>query len=230
VGVQGYDPIQGALAPPLRLTAHISAVLFLWAVSLLVWPYFMALTVAADGTSIHHCRTGNVPDVVWVTAAAAVAVYSAHFYVLFHVLSGVSLPCGPRPHKITRTPAWKNRLVSLPVDIAGKFRCAYAADSHEVSRTVFQGTGATLTGEPAGRDVWTGTPKTKSQQQQQGSQNTRVDERLVQEMASGGRAAGFNPAVNPNRYVRYIVVALYRHCIILYGTEYPAVQRVRTVA
>ena len=30
VGVQGYDAIQGAMAPPLRLQCHVSVVLFLW--------------------------------------------------------------------------------------------------------------------------------------------------------------------------------------------------------
>lgn len=203
MGVTGYDPIQGALSPPLRLLAHISAMFFLWSILLLVVPLFI---LADDGTtSSNSCRYWNVPDLVWYTAAVTVAVYSAHFAFLFHVLSGVSLPCGPRPHKITRQPAWNNRLIPLPALVqADKFRCAYADDSHEVTQAVFQGTGASLTGEPAGRDIWTGRDKSKSSNSASLNKRIKVDERLVQEMASGGRASGFNPAINPNRYVRYL--------------------------
>jgi hypothetical protein len=192
--VKGYDPIQGALSPPLRLLAHISAMFFLWAMILLVWPAFMLL---GSTSTVHStCRYWNVPDVVWYTAGAAVAVYSAYFTVLFHVVSGVSLPCGPRPHKITRQPEWNNRLIPLPALVqAGKYKCVYAQDSHNVTEQVFQGTGASLTGEAAGRDIWTGHSSKSSQQ----GKKSKVDERLVQEMASGGRSpGGFNPALNPN--------------------------------
>lgn len=188
VGVAGYDPIQGALSPPLRLRAHLSAILFLWTIFLLNWPLVFATATTCS-------PFWNLPYAFWYTAAAAVAIYSISFYILFHVLPGVSLPSGPRRHKIKRQPAWKNSWIPLPA-VATKWRCAYAQDSHKVSQAVFEGTSASLTGEPAGRDIWTG--------QTTGSEETskkRVDERLVQEMASGGRPAGFNPAVNPNRYV-----------------------------
>jgi hypothetical protein len=214
VGVAGYDPIQGALSPPLRLRAHISAMLFLWTILLLGWPLLVVVALVADDTST-SCRYWNLPDAFWYTAAAVVTVYSAHFYVVFNLLSGVSLPSGPRPYKMTRQPAWKNAWVPAPA-VADKWRCAYAKDSHQVTMSVFQGTGASLTGEPAGRDIWTGQGTQHSQESQQVSQNKRVDERLVQELASGGREAGFNPAVNPNRYVRYIYIS---HCIVLSCTE-----------
>jgi hypothetical protein len=201
--VTGYDPIQGALSPPLRLRVHISAIFFLWTLLLLLWSSSLLSNDSDSDTIVEtmsSCRYWNLPDAFWVTAVAATALYSCHFYVLFHVLQGVSLPCGPRPHKITRKPAWNDRHIPLPA-VADKWRCVYAQDSHDITETVFAGTpGAKLTGEAAGRDLWTGT--TKSQQQvppQTGEkQQHRVDETLVQEMASGGRDAGFNPAVNPN--------------------------------
>jgi hypothetical protein len=167
---------------------------FLWSIFLLVLlPLFI---VVNDSSST--CRYWNVPDAVWHTAAVTVAVYSSYFFVLFHVVSGVSLPCGPRPHKITRQPQWNNRLIPLPALVQGdKFKCVYAQESHNVTEEVFQGTGASLTGEAAGRDIWTGISKSKSSQSQ--GKKTKVDERLVQEMASGGREpGGFNPALNPN--------------------------------
>jgi hypothetical protein len=71
--------------------------------------------------------------------------------------------------------------------------------SHDWTERRFAGTSAALTGEPVGRDVWaSATP------QQPANSKVRVDERLVKELASGGRDDGsvFNPSQNPNRWVQ----------------------------
>lgn len=206
VGVVGYDPIQGALSPPLRLRAHLAGILFVW--STVLWLLSnTANSITTTNTSITTntlqalsltCSVLNLPDICWYSAAAALTLYAATFFVLFHVVPGVSLPSGPRPHKIQRIPIWPDQTVHLPPVLVKTWRCANAQESHQLTHRGLQGTSAALTGEPAGRDCWTNVPVTTTTTTTTTTLNGTVDERLVQEMAGGGRPAGFNPAVNPN--------------------------------
>ena len=166
VGVWGYDPVQGALSPPLRLALHASVVLLLWA----------AVVSSAEATAS------------WSTGGAVLCVYSLLQWIVHHVLPGVSIPGGPRAHKIDRHPQWPDRTYTLPKE-HHQWTYACAEDSHAHSQTRFQGTGAALTGEPFGRDIWTHSSSSKASR----------DDKLVDEYARGGRSSGgFNPSVNPN--------------------------------
>lgn len=120
-----------------------------------------------------------------------------------------------------------------------KWRCAVAEDSHDVTLKRFGVSEAAakdddsnndssnnddaavklgMTGEPAGRQMWTWSPKKVGSgggtggggagdvlrqiltpTRKSGGAPAAVDEKLVEEMACGGRPAGFNPSVNPNR-------------------------------
>mmetsp|Transcript_17053 Transcript_17053/g.23413 ORF Transcript_17053/g.23413 Transcript_17053/m.23413 type:complete len:914 (+) Transcript_17053:394-3135(+) len=112
-----------------------------------------------------------------------------------------------------------------------KWRCAVAKDSHVVTQTRFGlldspknnghgnenggGSGVSeqdtknvkvdITGEPAGRQIWTTLPRSQDDENtssdsenKKGEKKVVVDEALVQEMACGGRSVGFNPSKNPN--------------------------------
>jgi squalene/oxidosqualene cyclase-like protein len=185
VGVQGYDPVLGAFSPPLRLRVHLAAVAFLWAMLLYVWPVFGIPDV---------CGPWRLTISVWQAALVTIATYRFGLYVIHTVMPGVSDPGGPRPHKIQRQPVWKDCLHHLPSETTWTYLTAQ--DSHRRSAERFAGTGAALTGEPSGRDVWSEQPLSKSQVG--ANTKNRIDESAVQGMAWGGRQPGFNPAVNPN--------------------------------
>ena len=215
VGVFGYDPIQGALSPPLRVLCHISSIFILWGLSMII-----QIPISLDDVSDTRQDDGdldgvvttcsslllNLPMIVWFRGILAFSVYLLSFYVFFYVMDGVSVPAGPRPHKIQRIPQWENKTWEL-TNATDEWRCVTASEAHAVTEAEFFVAGTTsaaaLTGEPSGRDVWTTVAASSSKQR-------KVDEAVVQEMASGGRPAGFNPHVNPNRYVIYYRV---RACI-----------------
>lgn len=176
----GYDPVQGALAAPLRFLAHVACCFFFWALLLHLWP-MMGLP--------DMCLTTTFTLSFWQSGFSAISTYLYVFYLCHSLFPGVSQPGGPRPHRIARKPQWPDKLHKLPDDTS--LQHVVAHDAHAATLTTFAGTSAALTGEPAGRDIWT-----KSNKKQ-----PRVDERLVQELASGGRQPGFNPHDNPNRYV-----------------------------
>jgi hypothetical protein len=172
VGIWGYDSSLGAWSPPIRLGFHVSCIWTLWALYIRL--------------SSGECVTMLTTAVCGVTVAQ---LYIMFFYIYFHLMPNVSHPGGPRAHKIQRLPHWDDNTTSSP-RIAQSWRCAVDQDSHRVTEKRFEGTAGSLSGEPAGRQMWTrGEHTTKK----------RVDEKLVQEMASGGRPDGFNPSVNPNR-------------------------------
>jgi hypothetical protein len=126
------------------------------------------------------------------------------------VRPGVSLPEGPRPHKIQRTPAWPNQTWDLRCD----HRYAQSQESYDITATEYN---VLLTGEPAGRDIWTtATSATRRSLSQQ-----RVDDALVQELASGGRPPGFNPSVNPNAADKILRAQLIREYLAAGGTAPP---------
>jgi hypothetical protein len=207
VGVMGYDPILGTMSPVLRLLCHCSAILMAWGISssiVLLLCSMVSSTVSRHGGL---CKGGTdvVPihalDLVGMCGFAVVAMYLALWYVLHHVLPGVSDPGGPRPAKIQRVPAWHDKTWTTTMDdtttiaaaAPNHWRFVTGLAGHEVTEAEFAGTSGALTGEPAGRDIWTTTwTKTKP--------NANLDDnKLILEMACGGRPAGFNPHVNPNR-------------------------------
>ena len=180
VGIWGYDSSLGAWSPLIRVSVHFSCFFGLWALSLLV---FLRDT--------EDCASSSTVTTCGFLVAAA---YLTFFYIYFHAMPNVSHPGGPRPHKIQRTPTWNN--VTTPA-VAKTWRCAVAQDSHQVTEAIFEGTAGGLTGEPAGRQIWCRAEDSTTNNKHP---RKRVDETLVQEMASGGRPEGFNPSINPNRY------------------------------
>lgn len=184
-GVWGYDPVQGAFAPPLRLRFHLVAVLTLWWTVLKFWPANLVpdqCLPSMGGVSLNVLQSG----------VFSLATYSFLQYVVHHLMPAVSDPGGPREHKIQRIPKWEDKATTLE-SFATKWRCVVADESHEVSEKKFQGTSAKITGEPSGRQMWTNMPKSAKD-------STKIDDKLVKEMAAGGRSnpGSFNPSSNPN--------------------------------
>ena len=175
VGMWGYDSSLGAWSPLIRVSVHFSVMFGLWAVSL----FFLG---GGD-----ECISSSTMTLCGIIVSIG---YLTFFYIYFHCMPNVSHPGGPRAHKIQRKPHWNDVTTPVP-SIAQQWRCAVAEDSHRVTEAQFEGTAGSLTGEPAGRQIWTS----------DSSKRKRVDEKKVQEMASGGRPEGFNASVNPNRYV-----------------------------
>ena len=221
VGVVGFDPILGALSPPLRLLIHVSACCMLSAVS--SWLFLLLAfsnkndTVCATFTLSFLSFKDDDDDATKATFVSLLPVfavttlfYTAYFYYLMYMLPGVSVPGGPRPHKIQRQPSWPNKDISIPDELllVDGWRCASAEDSHLVTAEVMEGN--LLTGESFGRDLWTREPRMNYPRR--GKKVTRSTETLIQEMASGGRTPGkFNPSVNPNRCVCVCV------CVCVHG-------------
>lgn len=135
----------------------------------------------------------NLPGMETETTSSlcllSLVLYSAVLFWVHYCLPAVSDPGGPRPHRIQRQPKWEDRPIPLPAS-AAKWRCATAEQSHAITDSAFGE--SLLTGEPFGRDLWTPEPYNEKLK--------AVDEKLVSELASGGRSGHFNPSVNPNRY------------------------------
>jgi len=187
VGVWGYDPVLGAFAPPLRTRFHLVVILVLWAGLLSHWPVSIIPDQCfSSGISLSHIQSGVL----------AMTCYLLLQYLIHYCLPGVSHPGGPRDHKIQRIPAWEDTTTTLPA-FAKKWRCTVAEESHEISKAKFAGTAASLTGEASGRQMWT-----NQKEKDPTTDKIKVDEKLVMEMASGGREnSSFNPSRNPNRCV-----------------------------
>lgn len=176
IGIWGYDSSLGAWSPLIRVSVHFSCLFGLWALSLL---FLGGNEDCASSSAITMC------------GVIVSTLYLGFFYVYFHKLPNVSHPGGPRAHKIQRKPMWNDVNTPTP-SITKDWRCAVAEDSHQVTASLFEGTAGSLTGEPAGRQIWTNVPSSAI------GGRKRVDERKVQEMASGGRPEGFNASQNPN--------------------------------
>lgn len=195
VGIHGYDCILGALSPPLRVQCHLSAVLFLWGVFSLVFG-----NLEVDDP---HCALYEIPKGVWRAGAMAVGFYGIATLILHHFLDGVSMPGGPRVFRLLRRPQWKDQTTLVS---AKGWKCLVADESHRDTNTKFDKDGkATLTGEAAGRQIWSNTTTTPTDQNvvaklwKSVTDNKKVDQGLIQTMAMGGRTEfGFNPAKNPN--------------------------------
>jgi hypothetical protein len=112
------------------------------------------------------------------------------------MVPNVSHPGGARAHKIQRVPQFPDIGTQLDMADSNVWRCVVAEESHEDTEHKFSGiASAVLTGESCGRQIWT-TQVTKR------AKGKKVNEKLVQELATGGRVPRtFNPGQNPNRYV-----------------------------
>ena len=228
IGVWGYDPIQGAFSPMLRLLCHCSLILILWGCSIYTYTNTMPSVATSDWNSdMVHLVIGGV----------VLCLYLLYCWMVFYVLPGVSIPPGPRPHKIQRIPQWYDQYwnISNPTTIRNPnttknskpptssmilHRYVHGQESHIISEQIHntdQETNKTndshsspefhLTGEPTGRDMWTTTTVMSTKGV------SDIDEDLIQALASGGRPyAGFNPSINPNRYVPQIYVYIYNQC------------------
>lgn len=97
------------------------------------------------------------------------ALYLSIMGVIHYVLPSVSMPGGPRPHKIQRQPQWKDDHISLDQSTIDKWRCLISDESHQATNHKFEITNGTdnddegghdnvvipsLTGESAGRQTW----------------------------------------------------------------------------
>jgi squalene/oxidosqualene cyclase-like protein len=218
VGIHGYDTIQGALSPPLRLACHVSFCMMLW--GFISW---MGGSFQIDLEQLPLCR----PEGILPSGLLPILLYSLLMYILHHVLPAVSMPGGPRPHKIQRQPQWKQgQHHNIDPSLLKGWKCLVAEESHQATHTKFAAaadgndSSPKLTGEAAGRQAWfkldkptdatetngggTGLLKTLSLLAASPSRKvvqTRpaVDEELVQTMALGGRdKPGFDPSKNPN--------------------------------
>jgi Squalene-hopene cyclase N-terminal domain len=207
--VWGYDPILGSLAPIPRLCTHLAAICLLWAVTL--WGATTTITTKL-WPSTTPCQTNYENDstsvLLYATGGAVLLAYGACLAILHHAMPGVSVPSGPRPHKIQRQPLWPSKEWSHP--LVAKFRCHASHASHAASYRQClppldggvggDGKFTTLTGESAGRDVWATDADNTIIFNGAEDPTIAVDEALVETMACGGRSTGtrFNPAHNPN--------------------------------
>ncbi|KAL7559052.1 hypothetical protein ACA910_018408 [Epithemia clementina (nom. ined.)] len=180
VGTSGYDPILGSFSPLTRLLLHWSLILILWA-SALAW---LERTVHVDDDDV--LVVGSVGGMVALS-------YGIVCHVIHHMLPGVSQPGGPRPLKIRRYPQW-SKGIRPAAPKQDSLMYAQASKSHKWTvEERFAGSKVALTGESIGRDVWKPLPTSSSK-----NDDSEVDEKVVQELASGGRPWGFDPSVNPN--------------------------------
>jgi hypothetical protein len=162
--------------------------------------------------------------VIVTTSLFVISLYLLYFYILFHVRPGVSIPSGPRQHKIQRVPQWynhywnttgsrivqdtvnqhdKNMIGNSEKQVLSQHRYVTGQESHTISEQLYSGcTSSGMTGEPAGRDMWTTTTTTVATKGMTQTTASTVNDELVISLASGGRNyIGFNPHINPNRYV-----------------------------
>ena len=162
--------------------------------SLGCWSPPIRLLLHGSFAGILYSLFGGVP---------AVVVYPSFCVYYHHMVPNVSHPGGVRAHKIQRVPQFPDAVTTLDDQDVKLWRSVVAQESHKVSELKFEGAAQLLTGEPVGRQTWTTTT-----QQQETTQGKRVDEKLVQELAAGGRSPGsFNPAKNPNRCVLYELIS-----------------------
>ena len=219
-GIPGYDPILGSFDPSSRAAFHIATILGLWGASLQIRYLFGNNIISDDSPSMHVCE-GFLEDIV-PSGLLVLGLYSFVVgFVINYVLPGVSKPGGPRPHKIPRSPKWKDGRTVLSEDTVKGWTCLTAEESHEATSKQFSSK-TLLSGEEAGRQTWFKVQQDNSQVGSTGRRSVTkyftsmlspskkgkrtssvdhsgVDESLVQSMALGGRGKpGFEPSVNPN--------------------------------
>jgi squalene/oxidosqualene cyclase-like protein len=179
VGVHGHDPILGALSPPLRVGIHVAACLYLWALYLLLIP------IVTPTFAVFNWETSTATSI----GLLAFLTYALGYLAVQTLLPGVSDPGPPRAHKIQRQPKWNNVTTHIPNN---KWRCVVAQESHQATK---DRVGVALMGEPAGRDSWTTATTTTDDESIVNNSNNND---LIEQLARGGRPAGFNAHLNPN--------------------------------
>ena len=224
VGVRGYDCIQGAMAPPLRLQFHFAFLFVFWSL--------LCRIVSDDVSLSKEACIGHLPISVWWCGAIALSAYASAMLFIHHVMDGVSTPGGPRESKIRRHPSWKDQTFPLN-DIPKEYQCLVADKSHQYTEDKF---GKKLTGEPAGRQIWNTSTATKEGEnivqclwKHVSGGNEREDQ--IQAMAQGGRSySGFNPSKNPNSCDMIFRAQMIRNYLDREGTELPSTkERPKTV-
>jgi hypothetical protein len=193
-GVGGYDPILGSFAPILRIAFHGSIILMLGSIGCFV----IVTTTTILGI---HQESKVILLEIFVTATTMTTtttlVYLSACYYVHHRWPGVSVPGGPRPHKIQRQPQWNTNDIPLLLQSSQSLMCQAGINDDT----------PLCTGEAAGRDVWmcSTTNSQSAASNTNKTQHRHISEAMIQEMAAGGRTYGiFNPSINPNRYVRFI--------------------------
>lgn len=205
IGICGYDPILGSFSPDLRIMIHCISIIIIWFIVLLFTITFIKPDdIAFKSNCIHSII--HIPNTLLIVGSIVISCYLLWFYYLYHIASGVSLPGPPRKHKIQRKPQWNDAVIPIPSNI-NKYRLSIGNESYRITEKLFLGTSASITGEVSGRDIWTNHEpiiiSTNTTSKNNNNNNVKIDDKLIKEMASGGRSyTGFNPSINPNRYVK----------------------------
>jgi len=222
-GIPGYDPILGSFDPSSRAAFHVATILGLWGLTLRLGDYLDNDDGNIDYSLPRHTCEGFLRDII-PSGLLVTTLYSFVVGFLIHYfLPGVSKPGGPRPHKIPRSPKWKDGRSTLSKDILKGWTCLTAEESHEATSKQFDSK-TLLTGEAAGRQTWFKMQQGDEQNQTSNNNGQKspgrffsalfspsklnpnsdadhdvIDESLVQSMALGGRdKPGFEPSLNPN--------------------------------
>lgn len=217
IGICGYDPILGCFSPDLRIMIHCISIIILWFIVLL---FTITFIIPDDITFKSNCIHSiiHIPNTFLIVGSVVMSSYLLWFYYLYNIASGVSVIGPPRKHKIQRKPQWNNVVIPIPSNILNnnnaKYRLSIGNESYRITEKLFLGTSASITGETSGRDIWTNhepiitsttnsTSKNNNSTTSKNSNSIKIDDKLIKEMASGGRSyTGFNPSINPNRYVK----------------------------
>jgi len=153
-GIPGYDPILGSFDPSSRAAFHVAVILGLWGFILQIGSFLEDKNSydIINSSSIYVCK-GFLEDIL-PSGLLVISLYSFVIGFLIHyLLPGVSKPGGPRPHKIPRSPKWKDDRVALSKDDLQGWMLLTAEESHEATSKQFDSE-TLLTGEVAGRQTW----------------------------------------------------------------------------
>jgi len=209
-GIPGYDPILGSFDPSSRASFHVAAILILWSLILQVVSTF---NVSSSTPVCENFREDVMPSGL---LAIGLYLFVVGFFI-HYFLPGVSKPGGPRPHKIPRSPRWKDGYIVIPQDNLTGWKFFTADESHRATSKQFDSE-TILSGEAAGRQTWFKIEEANIKPEEGASSffssllypskkskpaskadHSAIDESLVQSMALGGRGEpGFAPSMNPN--------------------------------
>lgn len=200
----GYDVIQGALAPALRLQCHGVMIL------LLSWLLLQFLPVLSG-----HNDDDDPSSSTWIAILYACLFYGFGCLISSFAMDGVSMPAGPRKYRLQRTPQWKNvwtRAVGAPaVDTTTTAasnaaatstatpiiaaQCLTAHASHEYTQAQqAQAQQQKLSGEAVGRQIWV--PATTATTVHDTSKTNVVSQILRVVVGSGGGGSGTSSSSN----------------------------------
>lgn len=204
--VIGYDAILGSFSPILRSQFHLSLLCMI--ISYVIGNVEMIFPKIGTIKSNSSDDEGDL-KMITVIIGVCTVIYLLVFYIIHHVLDGISNPGGPRNHKIQGKPKWEDRIINPPSCLLNhnhenaKWKCFVAVQSHKITESEFDRISGTnkngkkrkgcLIGEPCGRQIWS-----NADDSEEATTKAQVDEELVQRLARGGRPEGFNPSANPN--------------------------------